>query len=191
MAEITEVLNASRHGDHAAEARLLDVIWKSLYRIAQGKIAHEGQDSLSPTGLVNEAYLRLFAGEDVEWANRRHFYAAASRAMRHLLVDRARKRKAARHGGGQAWVEFRDDVASPGTDEDVLRLNDALLRFQTLHPRAGKVVEMRFFAGYSIAETAELLDVSAGTVKNDWAFARAWLHDDLAETDDTARRTGT
>lgn len=162
--------------DDAAAAELLPLVYDEMRGLAKGHLARERRDhTLGPTALVHEAYLRL-AGEDREWKSRSHFLAAAAIAMRHVLVDYARRRGAKKRGSGGNRVTLHTaDV--PGTDREleVLEIDELLRQLATLDERKSRVVELRFFAGMSLEEIAEALDVARSTVAEDWTVARAWL----------------
>ncbi len=180
--EVTTILAAIRRGDSTAADRLLPVVYDRLRRLAQQMMAREkpGQ-TLQATALVHEAYLRLL-GDDSSWDDRRHFYAAAARAMRRILVERARRRERIRHGGGRKRVDL-DDVSAVAEPEsvDLVALDEVLRRLEKEEPRAAQVVMMRFYSGLSEADAAEALDISVRTVWRDWNFARAWLRDAMIE----------
>lgn len=183
--EITTLLLAHAAGDAAALDRLLPRVYDELRRIARARLSRERPDhTLAPTDLVHEAYLKLIPRSGVDWQNRAHFFAIASRAMRNVLVDHAVRRSAAKRGGGQQALTLDD---GSGTDEtpldDLIALGDALARLEQIDPRQARVVECRFFGGLSLDETAEALAISPATVSRDWTFARAWLHRELAAGD--------
>ena len=164
-------------GRAAASERLLELVYDELRRIAARLVRRErpGQ-TLQPTALVHEAYLKLFQGDGVPGRDRAHFLGVAARAMRQILVDRARRRAAAKRGLGRARVTLSEDAGlDSGRLLEVLELNEALSRLADLDPRAARVAEMRIFAGMTVQEIAEALEVSARTVDGDWAAARAWL----------------
>lgn len=179
--DITALLSDLRNGDRSAEARLVPLVYAELHRIAARYARRERSGhTLQPTALVHEAYMRL-VGDDRRWTDRRHFFAVASSLMRNILVDYARSRNAAKRGGG-ARVELKDSDRSqpPGRLEDLLSLDEALSRLSKLDERQCRIVEMRFFGGLSEEEIAEVLGISARTVKRDWTLARAWLHNELS-----------
>jgi RNA polymerase sigma factor (TIGR02999 family) len=141
-------------------------------------------NTLQTTGLVNEAYLRLCRGEDANWENRRHFFGAAAIAMRRILIDRARRQKARKHGGDLEQVTLGDDLAGPERPCELIALDAALKRLAKDRPRAAEVVSYRFFLGLTVKQTAELLDVAPKTVDNDWALAKAWLRREIDRQSD-------
>jgi RNA polymerase sigma factor (TIGR02999 family) len=175
--EITRVLAAIGDGDESAVSRLLPLVYAELRQMARRLMSREraGQ-TLEPTGLVHEAYLRLFGKGPASWECRAHFFVAAATAMRRILVERARRRRAERHGGGQRRVTL-DEAAVPADapGAELLALDEALRRLEAEDARASRVVHLRYFAGLGIDETAELMGISTATVTRDWTYARAWL----------------
>lgn len=179
--EVTRLLDSMSRGNADALDRLMPIIYEDLRALARRRIASE-QDghTLNTTAMVHEAYVRLVEGRDRGWKNRVHFFAAASRVMRHILIDYARMRQAEKRGGGAVPIPL--DQASPGRDTnvvDVLEINDALEKLALHDPRLERVVEYRFFGGMSMEETAEALGVSVRTATRDWRRARAYLYDAL------------
>ena len=179
--EVTRVLNAIAQGDGQAESQLLPLVYEELRQLAAQKLAVEkpGQ-TLQPTALVHEAYLRLVgAGEGAHWDNRGHFFAAAAEAMRRILVDIARRKQAVKHGGGRRRVplaEFHRVTESP---QDLLGLDEALTRFAAEEPAKAQLVQLRFFAGRSMPDAAAALGVSLATAERWWRYARTWLFSEL------------
>lgn len=170
------ILDRVREREEGAEERLFELVYAELRRVAHGQMARErDRGTLQTTALVNEAYLRLVKGDDAGWENRRHFFGAASRAMRQILVDRARKRDAVRHGGEHRRVELDERIAGETPSVDLIALDEALDRLAAERPRQAQVVQHKYFLGLTNQETAELLEVSLRTVEGDWAVARAWL----------------
>ncbi|MGB3544348.1 sigma-70 family RNA polymerase sigma factor [Rubrivirga sp.] len=183
-ADVTELLEASRDGQSEASAKLLEAVYDELRQIARSFHArHDIGDTLTATSLVHEAYFKLVDGDRLPFDGRAHFFGAAARAMRQVVVDSARSKNRAKRGGGQAALRLDEalPVAAPGRSEDVLALDEALVELEKVDPRAARVVECRYFAGLTVEETAGALEVSPMTVKRDWAAARAWLHNALAE----------
>jgi RNA polymerase sigma factor (TIGR02999 family) len=179
MSDLTHVLQAIERGDTQAAAELLPLVYDELRRLAAQKLAQENSgQTLDATALVHEAYLRLVGEQG--FANRRHFFAAAAEAMRRILVENARRKARIKHGGGRRRQELHADlVAAPGLDEDVLALDAALVKFAAKHPMKSRLVELRFFAGMTGDEAAEILGISPSTADRDWVFARAWLSREL------------
>lgn len=179
--DVTALLHRVKQGDRVAEARLLEVLYAELRRIAGICIRSEPQEmTLQPTALVHEAYLRLAGNQAGDWQDRRHFLAAAAQVMRHVLVDCARTRRAQKRGGDLCRVELYADVPAPQDWAlDLLDLDEALGRLAKLDERQARIVEMRFFVGLTVLEIAGILGLSERTIKREWEFARAWLHGQL------------
>jgi RNA polymerase sigma factor (TIGR02999 family) len=175
--DVTGLLIAWGRGDHEALNQLTPIVHDELHRIARLCLAKERADqSLQATALVNEAYIRLIQARGVNWQNRAHFLALAARLMRRILVDFARGRLYQKRGGGAVRVTLVDNLAlSSEPGRDLVALDDALEALATVDERKSRVIEMRFFGGLSVKETAEALHVSPETVMRDWKFARAWL----------------
>ena len=178
---VTELLVAWSEGDAAALEQLMPIVYGELRRMASRRLARERGRSLQTTALVHEAYLRLVDQRSVRWQNRAHFFAIAARIMRRILIDRARARRTARRGEGAVSVSLdaAEDVASMRSAQ-LVDLDEALGRLAKIDPRKGQVVELRFFGGLSVEETAEVLGISGVTVMRDWNTAKAWLHRALA-----------
>ena len=184
--DITELLVAWERGDDEALRRVAPIVYEELRAIAAAQLRGERQEhTLQPTALVHEAYLRLSEQRRRQWKERRQFFAVASRLMRQVLVDHARARSAAKRGGEATRIEVTSldalgKLAAPPEVFDILPLDEALTRLAALQPRLAKIVELRFFGGLEVEETAALLDCSPRTVKRDWALARAWLIRELS-----------
>jgi RNA polymerase sigma factor (TIGR02999 family) len=179
---ITQLLVAWSQGDQAALEALTPLVHHELHRLATRFMAGERPGHLlQPTALVNEAYLRLVDWQDVRWQSRAHFFAAAAQMMRRVLVDMARTRNRAKRGGGLLHVSLSEasDVEATTPGVDLIALDDALNTLEGLSARQCRVVELRFFGGLSLDETAHVLDVSVGTVRRDWSLAQAWLFREL------------
>lgn len=178
MTDVTCILSAIAQGDpHAAEL-LLPLVYDELRQLAAQQLAHDrpGQ-TLNPTALVHEAYLRLVGeGNDRRYHDRAHFFAAAATAMRHIRIDQARRKKTRKHGGKVQRLEL-DDVTAPTPDDELLALDEALTQLAALDARKARLVELRFFAGLTNDQAADVLGISPTTADRDWAFARAWLRD--------------
>jgi RNA polymerase sigma factor (TIGR02999 family) len=181
MAEVTQILHAIASGDASAASQLLPLVYDELRQLAAQRLAHEtpGQ-TLQPTDLVHEAYLRLIGeGEELHWNSRGHFFAAAAEAMRRILVENARRKMSEKHGGGKRRVPLEEFHRVGESPEDVLDLDDALTRFAAEEPDKARVVHLRFFAGLSTPDAATALGISVATAERWWTFARAWLYNDL------------
>ncbi|HVI50660.1 MAG TPA: sigma-70 family RNA polymerase sigma factor [Candidatus Sulfotelmatobacter sp.] len=183
MHALTQLLSAPEPGDSHAASRLLPLVYDELRQLAAQKLAQEtpGQ-TLQPTALVHEAYLRLVAstgpgGEDAtSWDSRGHFFAAAAEAMRRILVENARRKHRKKRGGGRVHQALEpDQIAAPEVSEDLLALDEALTRLTLLSPRAAELVQLRYFGGLTIKQAAKVLDISTRTANADWAYARSWL----------------
>ena len=179
------MLLAWSRGDAAAQSALMAAVYDDLRRVARRRLnSRRGGDTLTPTALVHETYLRLIDQKRVRWQNRAQFFAVAARLMRRVLIDHIRARSAARRGGDDGAVRFDSGVLTPEAphvplDLDMLALDDALARLKAFGPRHSALVELRFFGGLSIQEAAMVLKVSPATAKRDWALARAWLYREL------------
>jgi RNA polymerase sigma factor (TIGR02999 family) len=177
---VTDLLLAWGQGDDSALDRLIPLVRVELHRLARRHMRRERTGhTLQTTALVNEAYLRLVDLGRVRWQDRAHFFAMSARVMRRILVDHARSRQFVKRGGGARTIPFDEALVSVERNVDLVELDDALHRLADLDPRKGQVVEMRFFAGLSVEETATALGVSPVTVMRDWRVARAWLFKEL------------
>ncbi len=179
---VTRLLKALGEGDGSATDELLPLVYEELRRLAESRMARERPGlTLQATALVHEAYVRLVSDEDVGWDDRGHFFAAAAEAMRRILVERARRVGRKKRGGDHRRVSLdKIEISVDAPSDDLLALDEALKRLRAKDPRKERVVSLRYFAGLSINETAQALDVSPATVKNDWTFAKAWLYKELA-----------
>ncbi len=176
LRDVTTLLAESGGGDLDAAARLVDLVYPELRRLAQHYMQAERQDhTLQATALVHEVYMRLFGGQPVDWRNRAHFFAVAAQQMRRILVDHARASRAAKRGGERVAVPLENVRQAVEQPEDLLELHEALERLQEVDPRAARVVELRYFGGLSEKEAAEVLGISVATLKRDFEFARVWL----------------
>jgi RNA polymerase sigma factor (TIGR02999 family) len=184
MSEITRMLNAIDAGDPSAAGQLLPLVYDELRQLAAWHLAQEqpGQ-TLQPTALVHEAYLRLIGGGGTDaWNGPGHFFAAAAEAMRRILVENARRRNREKHGKGRQRVDFDEAcLAATAPDEYLESLDEALARFEAIDPLAANLVKLRFFAGLNMPEAAHMLGLTLRTAERNWAFARSWIHRALAE----------
>jgi RNA polymerase sigma factor (TIGR02999 family) len=181
MTEITQILESARRGDPQAATQLLPLVYTELRKLAAAKMARElpGQ-TLQPTALVHEAWLRVSGPGHTNYQNRAHFFGAAAEAMRRILIDNARRKHALRHGGGQARVDFDDvDIAAPVNDEQLLAVHEAVDKLAAEDSAKAELVKLRYFVGMSAEEAAEVLGVSVPTVKRHWAYAKAWLYREI------------
>jgi RNA polymerase sigma-70 factor (ECF subfamily) len=179
--DVTLLLQAWGGGDKQALDRLAPLVYRELRRIAGRMMAAERPNhTLQATALVNEAYVRLVDTQQVSWQDRAHFFALCARAMREILIDHARARGSAKRGGDQIAIELDEALAAaPSPEANLLELDDALKRLAEIDPRKSQVVELRFFGGLNLEETAEALKVSTKTVQRDWDLARGWLYREL------------
>ncbi len=182
MSEVTQILTAIEQGDPHAAEQLLPLIYDELRKLAAQRLAHEqpGQ-TLQPTALVHEAYLRLVGdGEARHWDRRGHFFAAAATAMRRILIESARRRRWVVHGGGRKRRDLHADVvAAPEPDENLLALDAALAKLAEHHPLKARLVDLRYFAGLTGEQAAEILRISPSTADRHWVYARAWLRREM------------
>lgn len=176
LSDVTGFLKAWASGDSGALERLTPFVYDELLRIARRYMRRRPAQTLQATALVNEAYIRLIGAEGLCWRDRAHFFAVAAQMMRRILVDAARSRLAAKRGGNALRITFSEEIGlSRGQDANVLAIDDALSALAKLDARKARVVELRFFGGLSVEETAEILKVSADTVMRDWRLAKPWL----------------
>jgi RNA polymerase sigma factor (TIGR02999 family) len=182
VSEVTLILERVQQGDPNAAEQLLPLVYDELRRLAAHRMANEAPgQTLQPTALVHEAWLRLVGNQKQQWEGRAHFFAAAAEAMRRILIDRARHKKALRRGGGQQRVDIQEaDVASPNDDDQLLAVNEALDKLATEHTVEAELVKLRYFVGMTNDEAAEALGISPRTAKYYWTHARAWLYHQLS-----------
>ena len=182
MSEVSRILTALARGDAHAAGQLLPLVYDELRRLAAHHLAHEkpGQ-TLDATALVHEAYLRLVGdGPEQHWDGRRHFFAAAAEAMRRILVENARRKRRLKHGGDLTRRDLDDaEPAAPEPPEDLVALDEALTKLAATDPQSAELVQLRYFAGLTLPEAAEVIGVSPRTADRYWAYARAWLHREL------------
>jgi len=185
--QITKLLNDWSNGDPAALEQLMTLVYAELHKLARRHMQRQNPShTLQTTALIHEVYLRLAGDPPEQWKNRAQFYGVAARAMRNVLVDHARARQAAKRGGGWQAVPLDEGIAvSDERLNGLIALDEALSRLSKLHPRQGEVIELRFFGGLSVEETAAILRVSPETVMLDWRAAKAWLHKELDHSHDT------
>jgi RNA polymerase sigma factor (TIGR02999 family) len=185
VSDVTRILQSIEHGDRKAADELLPLVYAELRKLAASKMANEAANqTLQPTALVHEAWLRLVGNDNPPFANPAHFFSAAAEAMRRILIDKARHKRAPRHGGGQQRVDMEgvQEVAAPGDDEELLAVSDALDKLAALHAAQAEVVKLRYFVGMTNGEAAQALGLSERTVKNYWTHARAWLFKEIERT---------
>ena len=180
--EVTQLLMDWSNGNQAALDRLMPLVDRELHRLAHHYMRRENAGhTLQTTALVNEVYLKLIDQRHVHWKNRAHFFALSAQLMRRILVDHARSRQYAKRGGGVQRISFDEAlVVTPERGADLVALDEALSKLTSIDPRKGKVVELRFFGGLSVEETAEALQISAVTVMREWSMAKAWLYNSLS-----------
>ena len=181
--EITQWLAACRGGDPVALEKLLPLVYDELHRRAMNFFSHERTGhTLQPTALVNEVYLRLMKQHEAAWQNRAQFFAVAAQMMRRILVSHARARQAAKRGGAEQRITLADEMAAaPQRDVNLLALDDALEKLEAIDPEKSRMVELRFFSGLSVPETAEVMGVSPRTIDRQWQTAKAWLYREISE----------
>ena len=182
--QVTSLLERASAGDAIATSELFPLVYEELRRLAAQHLGEErAGHTLQPTALVHEAYLRLVGPEDVKWQNRAHFFGAAAQAIRRILVDHARGRGRLKRGGpsaARAPLENIEVIAPPSSEADLLALDEALSRLAALDPAKARVVELRYFGGLSLEDTAKAMEISVATVSRYWEFARVWLHRELS-----------
>ena len=181
VSDFTQILERVEHGDPKAAEALLPLVYEELRRLAAQKMANEAAgQTLQPTALVHEAWLRLIGNEDQRWDGRGHFFAAAAEAMRRILIDRARRKRAARHGGGEAALPIDQiEIAGPVQEEDWLALNEALEKLNARDKQKADFIKLRYFVGLTLEETAEVLGISIPTASRWWSYCRAWLAEEI------------
>jgi RNA polymerase sigma factor (TIGR02999 family) len=178
LSDVTRILESIEHGDPKAADELLPLVYGELRKLAASKMANEAPNqTLQPTALVHDAWLRLVGNDNPQFANRAHFFAAAAEAMRRILIDKARRKRALRHGGDQQRMDIEGmELAAPGDDDQLLAINDALDKLDGQNKVEAELVKLRYFAGMTLEEAAEVLGISPRTADNYWAHARAWLY---------------
>jgi len=186
MTDVTRILNAIEQGDEKATDRLLPLVYEELRRLAAQKLSHESPgQTLQATALVHEAYLRLIGSEDQEWKGRRHFFAAAAESMRRILIENARRKQSLKHGGGHKRIDLDGmEVVTDGPSEELLALNEALDRLAEKDQVKADLVKLRYFAGLTCKQAAQLLEISHSTADEYWAYAKAWLKAEIIGQDE-------
>jgi RNA polymerase sigma factor (TIGR02999 family) len=181
VSDFTRLLGSIQPGDPQAADQLLPLVYDELRRLAAHKMAGlTAGHTLQPTALVHEAWMRLTSNEPGQFAGRTHFFAAAAEAMRHILIDSARRKKATRHGGGLARVDLADlDIAAIADDDELLAVHDAIDRLAAEDPQKAQLAKLRYFVGLTFEEVAGVLGISIPTAHRHWAFARAWLYEEI------------
>lgn len=180
MNEVTKILQAIDRGETKSADELLPLLYEELRKLAASKMAREAPgQTLQPTALVHEAWLKLVGGASPRFSDRAHFFGAAAEAMRRILIDRARRKAARRHGGDQQRVDADEiEIAAPVQDDELLAVNEALEKFAALDATKAELVKLRFFVGLTLEQAAAVLGVSEPTAKRWWAYARAWLFEE-------------
>jgi len=181
MKDATVMLAAIKEGDRQAADQLLVLVYDELRRLAASRLAQEAPgQTLQPTALVHEAWLRLVGDQNPSFNDRTHFFRASAEAMRRILIDRARRKKTQRHGGGYLRVNLEDfDLAAPSADDQLLAIDEALEKLALEHPVQAELVKLRYFAGLTNEEVSGVLGISVSTAKNYWTFSRAWLLNEM------------
>ena len=181
MSDVTHILDRVQQGDPHAAEELLPLVYDELRRLAAHKMANESAgQTLQPTALVHEAWLRLVGNKNKKWDGRAHFFAAAAEAMRRILIDRARRKRAERHGGGQPRLDIHElEIAAPARDEELLAVSEALDKFAARDKQKAEFIKLRYFVGLTLEEAAELLGVSVPTASRWWSYSRAWLCEEI------------
>jgi len=180
---ITLLLNNISKGNKIAIEQLLPIVYDELRKISSKYLQDEyRKHTFQTTELVHEAYLKLVGNQEISWESRAHFFGIAAQSMRQILVDYARRRKAQKRGRGETKLSLDDaPIVSKESDEQIIALDEALTRLESVEERSSKIVELRYFSGLTIKETAEVLNISAATVKRDWTFAKAWLYREIQQ----------
>jgi RNA polymerase sigma factor (TIGR02999 family) len=183
MSDVTRILNAIERGDAKATDELLPLVYEELRLLAAQRLSHESPgQTLQATALVHEAYIRLVGDEPQGWDNRGHFFAAAAEAMRRILIENARRKQSAKHGGHGHRVGLTDaDPATQAADDDLLALDEALQRLAGVDGAKAELVKLRYFAGLTMEQAAEILGISRSTAYENWAYARAWLRAEISK----------
>lgn len=178
MSDVTRILQSVEAGNAQVAEELLPLVYAELRKLAAVRMANESPNqTLQPTALVHEAWLRLIGNENVKWQGRAHFFGAAAEAMRRILIDKARRKHALRHGGGQQRLDVDEiEIAAPIKEQELLAMDEALEKFVALDKQKAELVKLRYFVGLTIEESAGILNISVPTAKRWWTYARAWLY---------------
>jgi len=181
VSDVTRILEAAQQGDPTAADQLLPLVYDELRKLAAAKMAQERPNqTLQPTALVHEAWLRLAGSENQKWNGRAHFFGAAAEAMRRILIENARRKGAARHGSGQAKLDIHQiELAAPARDDELLAVDDALEKLALRDSKKAELVKLRYFVGFTTEEAAEVLGISVPTADRWWNFSRAWLFEEI------------
>ena len=179
--DVTRILEAAQQGEPHAAEQLLPLVYEELRKLAASKMAHERPDqTLQPTALVHEAWLRLVGNEEKKWNGRAHFFGAAAEAMRRILIENARRKAAARHGGGEARLDINQiEIATTAPDDELLAVSDALESLAAQEPQMAELVKLRYFVGLTTEQAAEVLGISVRTAERWWSYSRAWLYQEF------------
>jgi len=190
MSELSQILEATTKGEPAAASKLLPLVYDELRQLAARKMSREsGTQTLQPTALVHEAWLRLGGDEQPTWENRTHFFCAAAEAMRRILIDRARRKQARRHGGGHERCDLEQaEFAAPCPDDELLAVHDVLDRFAILAPRKAELVKLRYFGGLALKEAGQVLGISEPTAVRWWTYAKTWLYQAIQESRNPSKK---
>jgi len=189
LSELTKILNAAAQGDSSVAGRLLPLIYDELRQLAARKMTQEsGTQTLQPTALVHEAWLRLGGDEQPSWENRTHFFCAAAEAMRRILIDRARRKQTRRHGGGQRRLDVDEiEIAAPLQEDELLAVNEALDRFSQHAPQKAELVKLRYFTGMGLKEAGQVLGISEPTAVRWWTYSKTWLYQAIQKSGGSAK----
>jgi RNA polymerase sigma factor (TIGR02999 family) len=181
VSDVTRILEAAQQGDPTAAEQLLPLVYEELRSLAAHKMANEAAgQTLQPTALVHEAWLRLVGNGNPKWNGRAHFFGAAAEAMRRILIENARRKRAVRHGGGQVKLNINEiEIAADGKDDELLAISEVLEKFAAHDKRKAELVKLRYFVGMTTAEAAEVLGISVPTADRWWNFSRAWLFEQI------------
>ena len=181
MAEVTQILSAISDGDPQAAEELLPLVYEELRRLAEQKMSREKVDhTLQPTALVHEVFLRLVGASPIDWESRAHFFAAAAKAMRRILIDEARRKKRLKRGGDRCRIDLDNvDLAATASSDELIALDEALAKLETEDPTKAELVRLRYFAGLTLEQVAEILQISRATASRYWTYARAWLYHEI------------